>query len=216
MTIETPTAGTNATDTGSAAPQAPAPQQATAPAGGEQQQPQQAAPKGEPAAQQPQQAAPQGDPAAADYTDFTVPEGVTFNTEALSEFKELARAKGLSQEDAQAFADLGVKIAKLQQDGYARQIEQAQTQWAETSRTDKEIGGDKFDENRALAKRALDTFGSEELTTMLAESGLGNHPEVLRAFVRVGRAISEDRLVPGATRPTGDRLKAMYPTMHQK
>ena len=32
---------------------------------------------------------------------------------------------------------------------------------------------------------------------VLEESGLGNHPEVIRVFYRAGKAISEDRFVAG-------------------
>lgn len=207
MTTETQTAATSAADTGTGT--AAATTDTTQAADG---QAAQATADGQ--AAQSAASTSQDGQTAVEYADFTAPDGLTFNPETLGEFKELAKAKGLSQEDAQKFADLGVKVAKMQQENYVRQIEQAQTQWAEEARTDKEIGGDKFDENAALAKRALDTFGSEALTKMLAESGLGNHPEVLRAFVRVGRAISEDRLVAGTTRPgEGDLLKKMYPTM---
>ena len=33
---------------------------------------------------------------------------------------------------------------------------------------------------------------------MLNESGLGNHPEVIRLFYRTGKAMSEDSLIVGA------------------
>lgn len=208
MTTETQTAATNAADTGTAA----ATTDTTQAADGQAAQATAAPADGQ--ATQSAASTSQDGQTAVEYADFTAPEGLTFNPETLGEFKELAKAKGLSQEDAQKFADLGGKVVKMQHENYARQIEAAQTQWAEASRTDKEIGGDKFEENCALAKRALDTFGSPELAKMMEESGLGNHPDVLRAFVRIGRAISEDRLVAGTTRPgASDSLKKMYPTM---
>lgn len=154
--------------------------------------------------------APQGAP--EQYADFVAAEGVSFDTDTMTAFKDFAKSKNLSQEDAQKLIDIGTKNAQAQQQAFAAQIEQAQAQWAEASRIDKEFGGDKLTESMAVAKKALDTFGTPELKTMLTESGLGNHPEVIRAFYRMGKAVSEDRLVTGTTRPaadsTGQRLYA--------
>ena len=64
---------------------------------------------------------------------------------------------------------------------------------------DKEFGGPALAENLSVAKKALDAFGTAELRTLLNESGLGNHPEIVRLFFRAGKAISEDRVVTGST-----------------
>ena len=79
-------------------------------------------------------------------------------------------------------------------------------------KTDAEIGGDKLPENLAVARKALETFGTPELKALLNESGLGNHPEVIRFFYRSGKAISEDRVIRGgaAGQPT-DPAKRMFP-----
>ena len=82
------------------------------------------------------------------------------------------------------------------------------------SMADKEFGGDKLNENLALASKAMDAFATPELKQVLDQTGLGNHPELIRAFVRVGRQISEDRLVPGGSMPVGDSrtiAERLYP-----
>ena len=82
-------------------------------------------------------------------------------------------------------------------------------------KVDKEIGGEKFTENLALARKALESFGTPELQDVLNMTGLGNHPEVIRAFYKAGKAISEDRFIPGT--PKGaemDMAKRMFPTMN--
>lgn len=146
--------------------------------------------------------------------EFAAPEGMQFDGELLDKFSQVAKEKNLSQADAQALADLGAEVAKKTRDAYTGQIEAAQKEWVTASRTDKEFGGDKLSENLSVAKRALETFGSPELSAMLDASGLGYHPEVIRAFFRVGQAISEDRLVQGANKPaTGNPLEKMYPSM---
>lgn len=131
--------------------------------------------------------------------EFKLPEGVDPKGEAVEELRATAKEFGLTQEQAQRIADLGAKQAQ----GFAAQLVEQQrtmtTEWAQQTTTDKEIGGDKLSENLGVAKKALDTFGSKELKTLLNQSGLGNHPEVVRFMVKAGKAISEDgHLVTGS------------------
>lgn len=157
-----------------------------------------------------EQAQAQGVP--EEYAEFTAPEGMTFNTEALTEFKGLAKELNLPQESAQKLADLGGKLVQKVQADQMRQIEQAQAQWASDARVDPEFGGDNLPKNMAVAKQALDAFGSPELSKLLGESGLGNHPEIIRAFYRVGNAIGQDKLIPGTTRTSNkDDARSLYP-----
>lgn len=157
-----------------------------------------------------EQAQAQGAP--EEYAEFAAPEGMTFNAEAMTEFKGLAKELNLSQENAQKVADLGGKLVQKVQADQLRQIEQAQAQWAADARVDAEFGGDNLAKNVAVAKQALDAFGSPELSKMLSESGLGNHPEIIRAFYRVGNAIGQDKLIPGTTRTSNkDDARSLYP-----
>lgn len=126
-------------------------------------------------------------------------------------FSELARELNLPQDAAQKVLDKMAPVIQAQQ---MDRIEAARTQWLEDAKLDKEFGGEKLQENLSMAKKALDAFATPELRVLLNESGLGNHPEVIRVFVRAGKAISEDRLVTGAqgaqTNGTSDP-KRLYP-----
>lgn len=156
---------------------------------------------------------PQGAP--DEYADFTAPEGVTLNTEAIDALKAFAKEKNLTQEDAQKLVDIGAQVTQANVAKLNEQIAQVQAQWLDAAKTDKEFGGDALNENLSIAARARDTFGTPELKAALDTTGMGNHPEVVRFFVRVGKAISEDRLVSGGTRPSqGTPEKRMYPTMN--
>jgi hypothetical protein len=195
------------TDTTSATTDTPATEQQTQPNNGEQDNPDGKA--GESTETKADDAdKPQGAP--EEYADFSMPEGVELDAEIGGEFKTLAKELNLSQDAAQKFADLGAKQAQKFAQAQADAMAQARQTWAEEARADKEFGGDKFDENLAHAKKAMDTFGSDELRRLLNETGLGNHPEVLRVFVKAGKAISEDRFVPGerarSTQTTAQRL----------
>lgn len=156
------------------------------------------APKGDDAATAAAKAAADAAKVPAEYADFKLPDGVTMPPEAFTEFKATAKELGLTQDQAQKVAELGVKQAQTFATQLATAQQEAVEKWAADTKADKEIGGDKLPENLAVAKKALDTFGSPELKTLLNKSGLGNNPEVIRFFVKAGKAISEDRIVTGA------------------
>lgn len=144
--------------------------------------------------------------------EFKTGEGVELDTEALKDFEPVARELNLTNEQAQKLVDAYPKIlAGVQQ----RQAEawQAQTeQWAADVKADKEIGGDKLTANLSAAQRALEQFGDPELKEYLDSTGLGNHPALVKAFIKVGKAMSEDKVVTGGHESGGsDLISAFYP-----
>lgn len=146
----------------------------------------------QPAAQQEQADKPAGAP---EQYDFQSPEGLTLDGTVLEQFSAAAKEMDLPQDKAQLMLD---KMAPVLAQRQAEQIQAVRAEWADTSRADKEFGGDKLGESLATAKKAMDAFATPELRTLLDESGLGNHPEVIRLFYRTGKAMSEDSLVTGA------------------
>lgn len=126
--------------------------------------------------------------------EFKAPEGTQFDDAVIGAFSEVAKELNLPQDQAQKVLDKMAPVIAARQ---AEQFQAARTEWAEAAKTDKEFGGEKLTENLGMAKKALDTFATPELRALLEESGLGNHPEVIRMFYRTGKAISEDRFVAG-------------------
>ncbi|WP_320745675.1 peptidase [Enterobacter cloacae] len=142
--------------------------------------------------------------------EFTAGEGVELDTEALKDFEPVARELNLTNEQAQKLVDAYPKIlAGVQQ----RQVEawQKQTEgWAETVKADKEIGGDKLTANLSAAQRALDQFGTPELKEYLNTTGLGNHPDLVKTFVKIGKAMSEDGMVDGSNQGQRSAAEVLY------
>ena len=128
------------------------------------------------------------------YEDFTVPEGIEADADLLGKFSEVARELNLTQEHAQKVVDLQAQYMKDAADASQKSWETTQEEWVKAASDDKEIGGEKFKENLAVAKTAIDTFGTPELKQMLDNTGTGNHVEFLRFFHRVGLAIGDDKL----------------------
>ena len=156
---------------------------------------------------------PQGAPEA--YEDFTVPEGVELDAEVLGEFKTVAKELNLPQDAAQKVTDLGVKLAQK----WAAESQQATSDmladWKVQAETDKEFGGDALPANLAVAKKAIDQFGTPELRELLDVHRLGDNPEVIRFMFRVGKAISEDTFVAGGkTTPVASAAKTLFPNMN--
>jgi hypothetical protein len=131
-------------------------------------------------------------PTAPETYEFKAPEGRAFDSEVIAEYSKVAKELNLSQA--------------------------VRNGWSDSSKADKEFGGERLSENLSVAKKALDAFGTTELRSLLNESGLGNHPEVIRFMFRAGKAISEDSMVTGTKgeaksagpRSFNDLADAMY------
>jgi hypothetical protein len=145
--------------------------------------------------------------------DFKAPEGVQFDDTVIGAFAEVAKELNLPQDQAQKVLDKMAPVIAARQ---LERFETARNDWAEAAKSDKEFGGAKLAENLSLAKKALDTFATAELRELLDQSGLGNHPEVIRMFYRTGKAISEDRFVGGKRDQQAQQTVAqrMYPNMN--
>lgn len=152
-----------------------------------------------------------------DYEAFTLPEGVEMDDGALDKFKPIAKEAGLDQANAQKFIDLYAQAVTDATESQQKVWADTQNDWVNQAKADPEIGGAKFESNLGDAKRALKQFGTPELDEAMALTGAGNHPEFIRLMSKVGKAISEDAMIPGRA-ATGPKTAAeiLYPTMGQE
>jgi hypothetical protein len=131
------------------------------------------------------------------YGEFKLPEGVTVDAEQLKPVTELFAASGLDQEQAQKFIDLALARETAAQQRGTQAFVDLQNQWVSEIKADPDIGGDKLELSLATAGRAIDRLDVPGLREALGFTGAGNHPAVVKAFVRLGRLLSEDRFRPG-------------------
>ena len=144
-------------------------------------------------------------PAEVSVDAFVFPDGAQVDMEIVTEYAELAKSLGLTQEQAQGQIGFYQKVQE-------QLIAKVSQQWAETSKADKEFGGDKFDENLAIASKAIDAFATPELKGLLNSTGLGNNPDMIRVFYRAGLLLKEDSVVVGEVAVTKtDDPKLLYP-----
>lgn len=126
--------------------------------------------------------------------ELKAPEGMELDSEALKEFTPVAKELKLTNEQAQKLADIYGRRAKAfetqQKEAYSQQVKK----WIEEVNHDKEIGGDNLGATQASCKRALAEFDrDEEFINLMEQTGLGNHPAVLRFVNRVGLSVKEDQ-----------------------
>lgn len=177
-----------------AAAPAPSPAPASSPA---------AAPAPAPAAAAAPAPAPAADsksadapPGAPEKYEFQKADGITLDDKVLAKYGEVAKSLNMPQDAAQKLlSEVAPAIAQQQQEAYKATLEA----WKTQTTADKEIGGEKLSENLGLAKRAMDAYFSPDFVKMLNDSGLGNHPEMIRGLMKVGRLVSQDRFVAGGS-----------------
>lgn len=124
--------------------------------------------------------------------DFAVPEGMELDQDLAGKFSDVAKELGLNNDQANKvvglYADQIQGMQSLQQEAWTKQV----SDWEGELKSDPDFGGAKFNENAEIAKIAVNKFGGDELKTALNETGLGNHPAVVKFMHKVGLAISED------------------------
>lgn len=152
----------------------------------------------------------QPDPQApASYEDVRLPPGAQDTQGLLNEFKQLAQTLNLPPQAAQQLVEWEFSRAQNLSRQQEAQHQQLLQNWADAS---KEMLGPSYEEDLALAVRAADTFGGEPLRQLLEETGLGNHPVIVKTFCQIGRATAEDSSLGGKEASGGDKTfaEALY------
>lgn len=139
------------------------------------------------------------------YEAFKMPDGVEVDTAMLAEFQPVAKELNLDQAGAQKLVDLYTKASAQMAERQQKVWADTQDKWVADAKADKEYGGEKFNENVAIAKKAIDAFGTPELKEALAATGAGNHPEFIRFCMRVGKGLAEDKFVSAGSASAGKR-----------
>jgi len=112
----------------------------------------------------------------------------------LDGFRDFAYDTGLTQEQANNILNMYSDIQEEEENNHNDAIEELRT--TSTMALQKEWGKN-FDGKMDYAKRAFAQFATPELSQLMDKTGLGNHPEMLRTFAKVGEILGEDSLVVG-------------------
>ena len=128
-----------------------------------------------------------GTPEKAEDYELSAPEGYEAYSQELSDwFRGAAHEMKLPAQMAQGFHDRYVEYMMAQAEGAQTQRADQQSEWE--GELQKEYGN-AFPQRVEAAKRAIREYGSPELEQLLADTGLGSNPHVVRAFVKAGIAL---------------------------
>ena len=161
-------------------------------------------------------AKPEGAPEA--YADFVMPEGIALKPETLTDFAAFAKTKNMSQDDAQEVLAFGIDKLKEAAEAPYKLWHETQKQWQDDMAKDPEIGGawgtkESPGAAQIAARKAIDNLGGDALRNALNITGAGNNPDVVRAFVKMGKLLSEPGFATGGSISSGPKSMAevMYP-----
>jgi hypothetical protein len=121
--------------------------------------------------------------------DFPKGEGVEHDPKMIEWAGTVFHQAGLSKEQ-------GALISKAW-DGFIQGIAQGQQQAAEAAKTQatealkKEWGAD-FDKNIEFTKRGWKKFSDADFDKFAEETGIGNHPALIKFIFKIGQAMGED------------------------
>lgn len=137
-----------------------------------------------------------------------LPDGALLDKASIDRLTEVATAKGITTEAAQAVAELMDKALVDSKAAQDAEYQQMRNDWLAAIKSDAEMGGAKFDANTAKATQVLDRFASPELRAALNNSGLGEFPEFMRMLVKIGAAMGEDGEMIRAGSPVSEPVTA--------
>ena len=131
--------------------------------------------------------------------ELSAAEGQEFDAASFEVVEPIFREIGLSNDQAQKLVTAyGEKIMPALAERARTQLETqaaaTRKEWSDSFHNDPDLGGANKDRTLADAARAFDHYGlkkGEGLRQMLDESGLGNHPDLIRFVARVGRDLDE-------------------------
>jgi hypothetical protein len=154
---------------------------------------------------------------ATDYAaELKAPEGMAFDPELLAQAGEVFAKHELPVDAAQELVELyGATLRRVDEQAVTAWKQQVDA-WGAELKADKNFGGPAFEGTKGDVARFIDTFGADDaaaLRNLLNETGVGNHPALVKALARAGRAAKEDGFVPAGGVTQIDPLRALYPSM---
>lgn len=184
-----------------------------------------------PAAEQPV-AEPSAEPVKPTFEPFKLPDGITLQedklsefTNDLSEFEAGTKDHASTQEFGQKLLDKHIALVteavtnavKMSTDGGKAAELAKHNEWREQTKKDPIIGGNRLETTKADALKFIRMHGGsatqqQEFITLMNETGVGNHPAMIRMLAQAGKNMSEPRPL-AATKPASkpvDKITKRY------
>lgn len=133
-----------------------------------------------------------GVPEKPDNYSVTLPDGLQADEKGLGEWKGTFHRLGLSQDQVAGLMDAYFGSAM----GNPRLAHESLRSYGEQE-LKREWGG-AFKYNLDIAGRAIKRVGGSEVFQLLEQTGLNNHPAMVKFWHRIGRDYAEDASIPSA------------------
>lgn len=118
------------------------------------------------------------------------PEDFAYDDQVADTLAKVFRELDLTQANAQHLLDTVFPVMNRRGQEQDNAI---QAQWMEESKAHPKIGGEKFEQNVALAQKVAEAYGFSELV----QGRWGSHAGVIQALMAAGPSVSEDNFVRG-------------------
>lgn len=139
--------------------------------------------------------------------NIQLPDGMTLDENMLGEFTDFAKKVNMSQKAYDKSVTYGVKLVEQAQQQFVTALQKQQEQqilnYQREAFADKDIGGENYNASLTTAKLAYRQFVSPELDTVLQQSGLQYHKDLIKMFKSVGEMMQNDTL-KGGKNPQGN------------
>lgn len=136
--------------------------------------------------------------------EFAMPEGVELDKGMANAMTPLFKELGITQGQANKLVEAYGAQVQTSAEAAAQAFVDTVVGWDTAAKADPEIGNDHWDATVAAGNAALQKLGTPELTKALADTGMSNHPEMIRFMARTAKAIGVDTFDKGDTVDTGD------------
>lgn len=121
------------------------------------------------------------------------------NLSFVDAIKKEVKSGKIDVETAKKMIEDRLEYAKEMKFNLESKLDAESAQWVETLKEDPEIGRENFNASLEIARRGVKEFASKELIDFLNVSRLGNHPEFVKLFYRIGKKLQDDQLITAKT-----------------
>ena len=115
--------------------------------------------------------------------------------EQTENYRQFAHQLGLNNQQAETIFQAYQQDIAEREEASQQQFEQFEVDNLSTLQQE---WGDEFNHNLEMARRAFMNFATPEAVKVIEETGMGNHPELLKVFARIGEVLAEDSVLPGS------------------
>lgn len=150
---------------------------------------------------------------AAPVYDLKLPEGIQAAPEQMAAYTTLLGEHKMPQEAGQKLLDMHTAALKEYANHTVaeqwRVFGEMKQQWADATKSDPQLGGAGYQTSMTAVARMRDLLvpegNREAFNKMLADTGIGNHPEFLRVLHNAARYFDEPAVQTFQPQPVSDR-----------